>query len=103
MSTLDALLAAHPSVDPDPLAQFRQTFEEDFGPIAGGDFVLDAGLPTWTSTLHDRPVAIRGQTAPSGVREYVLNGNRITLPSDFFTRDLASRQALLVDALRRYA
>ena len=103
MPTLDDLVTKVTIPAPDPLGAFRISFTDDFGELEGGDFLMDGSLPTWRSTVNGKPVSIRGQTAPSGAREYVLNGSRLTLPGDFHERPLDERQALLVQALRRYA
>ena len=102
MPTLDELDAQVSIPAPDALGAFKVSFLDDFG-VEGGDFVMDGSLPSWISTFNGRPVAIRGQTAPSGMREYVLNGSRLTLPGTFFDLPLEERQRVLVENLRRYA
>jgi hypothetical protein len=103
MPTLDDLNEQVSVPTPDPMGAFKVSFSDDFGEITGGDFVMDGSLPSWRSTVKGSLVVIRGQTAPSGAREYVLNGSRLTLPGNFVELPLEERQRVLVENLRRYA
>jgi len=103
MPTLDELNQQISIPTPDPMGAFKVSFLDDFGEITGGDFAMDTGAPSWRGTVNGNPVVIRGQTAPSGAREYVLNGSRLTLPGNFVELPLEERQRVLVENLRRYA
>jgi hypothetical protein len=83
------------------LEWFRQMFSDDFGDL-GGEFVMNGSLAEYQSSFDGRPVVIRGQHAPSGAREYTINGSRWTMPGDFALMDMDAKRQALVQALRIY-
>lgn len=84
------------------LFAFETAFREDFGDL-DGEFALDDTAMVFHTTYQDKPIVIRGQRSPVGLWEYVINGNRASLPGDWRTRDIEDRQLLLVEEIARWS
>lgn len=101
MPSLDDLSTTHPVAQDSPLDRLRESFVTDFGDITGS-FVQNGSSSEFHATYAGTLVNIRIHESPRGVAEYTINGNKWYPPGDMPTRPLAERQALLIDAVRRY-
>jgi len=83
------------------LSAFEEAVRAEFGDIDGQFDLHDTDM-VFHTTYQDKPITIRGQRSPVGLWEYVINGNRASLPGDWRTREAEDRQQLLVAEIARW-